>query len=67
MSETWVECIDTRHWVGSACGDVSLNCEFAFKIGKDVSRWERMEHLSRLFSTMVEQVDEAFGEVRTRS
>jgi hypothetical protein len=46
--------------VGTACGDVSLKCDFALKIGKDVSRRERMEHLSLLFSAMVEQVDEAF-------
>jgi hypothetical protein len=66
MSETWVECKDTRYGVGSACGDVSLKCKLAFKIGKDVSRQERMEHLSRLFRAMVEQVDYAIGEVWTR-
>ncbi len=36
------------------------------QIGKDVSRQERMEHLSRLFRAMVEQVDNAIREVWTR-
>ncbi len=65
MSEAWVECKDTRYGVGSARGDVSFKCEFAFKINKDVLRQERMDNLSRLFSAMVEQVDNAFGEVWT--
>jgi hypothetical protein len=60
----WIECKDTRHGVGGgAGGDVSLKCDFSFKIGKDVSRRERMQHLDRLFSAMVEQVDAAFGDV----
>jgi hypothetical protein len=64
MSDTWIECKDTRHGVGGgAGGDVSLKCDFSFKIGKDVSRRERMQHLNRLFSAMVEQVDGAFGDV----
>jgi hypothetical protein len=64
MSDTWIECKDTRHGVGGGeGGDVSLKCDFSFKIGKDVSRRERMQHLNRLFSAMVEQVDGAFGEV----
>ncbi len=43
--------------------DVSLKCDFTFKIGKDEWRRERMEHLNRLFSAKVEQVDAAFGEM----
>lgn len=64
MSDTWIECKDTRHGVGGGeGGDVSLKCDFSFKIGKDVSRRERMQHLNSLFCAMVEQVDDAFGEV----
>ncbi len=61
--DAWVECKDTRHGVGSPGGRVWFKCDFAFKIGKDVSRRERMEYLDQLFNAMVEQVDEAFGEV----
>ncbi len=64
VSMEWIECKDTRHGVGSGAeGDVSLKCDFSFKIGKDVSRRERMHHLDLLFSAMVEQVDGAFGDV----
>ncbi len=30
MSDTWVECKDTRHWVGSSLGGVWFKSDFAF-------------------------------------
>jgi hypothetical protein len=65
MSDTWIECKGSESCgVGGGEGcDVSLRCDYSFKIGKDVSRRERMQHLNSLFSAMVEQVDDAFGEV----
>jgi hypothetical protein len=63
--DNWVESKDTRHGVSSLSGDVRLKCDFSFKVAKDVPREEYLKSLQFLFSSMVEQVDTAFGEVWT--
>jgi hypothetical protein len=59
----WVESKETLHAVRHGDGAVWVKCDFAFKVAKDVPRLERMKCLGWLFDAMVEQVDEAFGEV----
>ena len=63
--DKWVECQDTRHGVSSLSGDVRLKCDFSFKVAKDVPREEYLKFLRFMFSAMVEQVDNAFGETWT--
>ena len=63
--DDWIESEDTRHSVSSKSGDMWFKCDFAFKVGKDAPRQERLAHLRMLFSDMVRQVDASFGQAWT--